>query len=511
MPATELSPREKFLAKPPVVVIGGQGVHVSRAHEIHKAIKAFGPEVGGAVSLTGISNIVASQLRLGEYDQVGASLDAFPDPNLSKRVERNFGRNGKYKVPPKPGNLVHGGTERERHDLNELFIFAAFSEVFQAKNGQNGDEPVNGFVGGNVLDKIPFNQALILGLLVAKGDYIAAGAGIPLWLPGAIDDFTAGQESTYWVYMKGYDQAGKKDRYPLKLDPSEYLPRGVLDGLQRPAILPIFSSTSLMKRYGEMFDGFIYEGRLAGGHLGPEGRNGIVLEEARISTKPFYLAGNWSHRLSEALASGATGVQIGSVTAISQESGYPEEYKLKMVAGIHDGTLRVSTSTEASPTGYEFNIVEFGENDDTTANPDVLKRRIKMCSEGFLVDFKVNSRGDTVEFCAAEPIDTLAIKLELITPNMSKGDKQVVLGELGEKYSKTQCLCNVLESAAGYPTNGAMRNEEGKPVKGPEPKLFTWGRGPVVDPAAREQVLRLTPDPTRLPTIVEVIGDVLSH
>lgn len=510
MSVTELSPREKFLKNPPVVLLGGRGVWVSRAREIHAGLKAFGPWVAGAVSLTGISNIFAGQLRGGEYDQIGASLDAFPDPDLSKRVERNFGAGGKYKFPPKPGIFVHDGTEEQIKDLNELFILASFAEVFQARNGQYGDDPVVGAVGVNILDKIPFNLANVLGALVGGVDYFAAGAGIPSWLVGSVEDFVAGRESTYLVFIQG-----RKDRVPIKIDPGEYLPRSVIEGLQRPAVLPIFSSTSLTKRYGDQFDGFIYEGRLAGGHLGPEGKRGIVMQEAveLQSDKPRYLAGNSAHKLAEVLEVGLTGIQIGTIATISKESGYPESRKLQIVAGVHDKTLQVITSLDASPTGYDFNVVVFGSDNDTASNPDVYDKRIRNCSEGFLVSFRENSDGKIVEFCPAEPFIPLAKKLELFKPGMNQEEKDQVLADLKIKYGKTQCLCNLLEAAAGHSTNGLMVNPEDpkKSIRVPEPMLLTLGSGVVVDPEARAQVMRLTPDPEVLPTIAEVLHDVLTH
>lgn len=510
MAVTELSPREKFLNNPSTVLIGGQGVYVSRSREIHAALKEFGSRVGGAVSLTGISNIVASQLRLGQYNLIGAAIDAFPFPELAKRVEKKFGVGGEYKFPPKPGKFVTG-TKEQVHDLNELYVFASFAEVFMAKNGQNGNDPTDGFVGGNLLDKINFNLPLVLGALVGGIDYFVIGAGIPTWLPGAVDDFITGRESTYWMYMKGYDKDGKKDKYPIRLDPMAYLPEKVFNQLRKPAVLAIFSSTSLVKRYREFFDGFVLEGRLAGGHLGPEGKKGIVPEEALAARKPFYLAGNWSHRLSGALEIGATGIQIGSVTAITQESGYPEADKLRIIAGVHDRTLDVVTSANASPTGYEFNIVKFGQDDTTLSNPVILAKRIRNCSEGFLVTFQVDSKGKIIEYCRAEPVSNYAIKLGLITPDMSQEAKERTLAQVEKDLSPTVCLCNALESAAGYPTNGIMRNRLGNVVKEPEPRLLTWGRGAIVDPDAREQILRLTPDPARLPSIIEVIADVLSY
>lgn len=510
MPVAELSPRERFLKNPPVVLLGGRGVYVSRAREIHAGLKAFGPWVGGAVSLTGISNIVAGQLRGREYNQIGASLDAFPDPNFSKRVERNFGAGGKYKFPPKPGRFVHDGTEDQIRDLTELFIFASFAEVFEAKNGNHGDEPVNGAVGVNILDKIPFNLANVLGALVGEVDYFAAGAGIPSWLPTSVDDFIAGRESTYLVFVQG-----REKRVPIRIDPTEYLPRDVIARLKRPAILPIFSSTSLTKRYGGIFDGFIYEGRLAGGHLGPEGKNGIVMKEAveLEKDKPRYLAGNSSHKLAQVLKEGLTGIQIGTIATISKESGYPEAKKLQIVAGIHDQTLQVITDPDASPTGYEFNVVVFGSDNDTASNPDVYAGRRRNCSEGFLVGFRQNSTGKIVEYCPAEPFPSLARKLEIFTPDMSEAQRGIAMQELKAKYGRTQCLCNLLEAAAGYSTPGYRASPEDptKTIVADEPMLLTLGSGVVVDPDARAQVLRLTPDPRRLPTIAEVLQDVLTH
>lgn len=507
----EVSPRERFLNKPPEVLIGGQGVWVSKHSVIHPAVREFGTKVGGAVSLTGIGNIFAAQLRNGEYDQINPAIAAFPSKDFAERVKSNFGAGGKYKWPLKPEKLVTG-TKDEIRDLNELLILAAFVEVYRAKNGLNGDDPAEGYVGGNLLDKVNLGHLpLTLGGLVANIDYFVAGAGIPSWIPEVLDDYLAGKEATFWLPMQGYNEAGKNNRYPLKLDPAAYLPTEILTQLGRPAVLAIFSATSLVKRYADIFDGFVLEGRLAGGHIGPEGRNGIVFEEVRATGKPFYPAGSWSYRLAEAKEHGATGIQFGSISAITQESGYYQADKLRIVAGVHDQTLQVITSENASPTGYEFQEVVFGDKNDTLSNPEVHLRRIRNCSEGYLVTMRVNSKGEIVAFCSAEPELDYAKKLELIRQDMCQEEKEAVLAKVKADLAPTQCLCNGLESSAGHPTNGIMRNEDGKVVRVPEPRLLTWGRSAVVDPEAREQILRLTPDPTRLPTIIEATADALSH
>lgn len=165
--------------------------------------------------------------------------------------------------------------------------------------------------------------------------------------------------------------------------------------------------------------------------------------------------------LVEACALGARGIQVGSLFALSRESGLDPDLKAGARDGLRSGTLRVRTSSTASPTGFPFKIVEM---DGTLSNPEVLAGRTRRCDIGLLRTAYRRPDGGIGYRCPAEPETAWLAK---------GGDAEATRGR--------RCLCNALVADVGHPQRRRS---------GPEPGLVT--AGDELDHVAR--FLRSEPD-----------------
>ena len=139
--------------------------------------------------------------------------------------------------------------------------------------------------------------------------------------------------------MSGNEQ---KTAY-LRFNPSDILSQAKT--LKRPDFIAIVSSHTLAaniaKKASGKVNGFVIENHTAGGHNAPprgamqlseagepiySSRDNANLEEIKKLGLPFWLAGMYGSaaKLEEALALGATGVQVGTPFAFFNESGITE-------------------------------------------------------------------------------------------------------------------------------------------------------------------------------------------
>jgi NAD(P)H-dependent flavin oxidoreductase YrpB (nitropropane dioxygenase family) len=198
---------------------------------------------------------------------------------------------------------------------------------------------------------------------------------------------------------------------------------------------------SLAKRGG--FDGFIIEAPVAGGHNAPPRvdapwnergepvygpRDEVDLAKLRDLGLPFWLAGGagWPDRLREALAQGATGIQVGTLFAYCDESGILPEIKRSVLAAAQRGEVDVRTDPEASPTGYPFKVVEWKDA------PVETRPRVRQCDLGYLRVAYVVGDGTINYRCASEPVEDYEKK-----------------GGRVEDTVGRQCLCNGLLATVG--------------------------------------------------------------
>ena len=149
--------------------------------------------------------------------------------------------------------------------------------------------------------------------------------------------------------------------------------------VDRPRFMAIVASSTLAnmlaRKANGRVDGFVVEGPTAGGHNAPprgqlqlsvEGepiysqRDIVDLEAMKALGRPFWLAGGYGtpEGVVEALRMGATGVQIGTAFAYSNESGIDPAIKKRIIEMSRAGEARVFTDPIASPTGFPFKVVQ---------------------------------------------------------------------------------------------------------------------------------------------------------
>ena len=352
-----------------------------------------------------------------------------------------------------------------------MLIAAGFAEVWLAKEGHRG----NIFI--NFLHKIELPLIYTLyGAMLAGVDGVVVGAGNPEGLP-AVCSQLANHEAVSRNLSVLYRDAAEE--VALSFDPKQ-----VADGrfartpLKRPAFLAIVSLQDLVQVLAESAseapDGFIIEHYTAGGHnaspVGPLRKDGLGqpiygdndepnLEAIREARKPFWLAGGYdSHdRLEQALAAGATGVQVGSVFALAEESGMRHEYRSAILNEIKTGTTDASLvrTTLFSPTGFPFKIVQLG---GTLSQPEVFESRDRVCDVGLLQQLafsKPNEDGSRKLFqrCPASPIASYVNE---------RG--------LQKNTEERRCLCNGLLACANL---GQARGPSGAAAE--EPAVVTLG------------------------------------
>lgn len=426
-------------SKYPVIIQGGMGAGVSN-WRLAQAVSRLGQL--GVVSGTALDHILARRLQDGDPGgHMRRGLDRFPFRKMAERVwEAYYIPGGKteddsYKTMPKH-------SKDSPRELIELCVVSNFIEVSLAREGH--DYPV----GINYLEKIQIpHLPSLYGAMLAGVEYVLMGAGIPLKIPGVIDRLANHDSASYELQVTG---AQDGDDTTIHFVPRDFAERN-LPPLLRPSFFAIVASNTLavtlLKRANGRIDGFVVEGPTAGGHNAPPrgklqlneadepiyGERDIVdLEKMRELGLPFWLAGGYgtSEKLREALAAGATGVQVGTAFALCAESGLRDDYKQALLKKSISREAKVLTDSVASPTGYPFKIAQL---EGTLSEPEVYLARPRICDLGYLREAYRTPEG-TIEYrCAAEPVSLY----------LSEG------GQL-EKTVGRKCICNALLANIGH-------------------------------------------------------------
>lgn len=440
----------------PVIIQGGMGVGVS-SWRLANAVACAGQL--GVVSGTAMDTTLVRRLCDGDPGgHYRRALEAFPIQDFVDRVMEKFfrpeGRNGEPYTPLKLYSMKH---DRERE---LLLVLANFAEVFLAKAGHDGP------VGVNLLTKIQLpNLASLYGAMLAGVDYVLMGAGIPRDIPGALDRMAVHEPASMHIDVHG--ATGAEDEV-MTFSPAE-LWDGAPPELVRPAFLPIIASNSLAtmmaRKATGRIDGFIVEGPTAGGHNAPPrgakqyndrgeplyGERDVVdLEKLGELGLPFWVAGGAGspERLAEVRAQGAAGIQVGTLFAYSDESGFREDLRDHVIRLALEGKVDVFTDDRASPTGFPFKVVTLG---DSLSEEDVYQERERVCDLGYLRTPYRREDGKIRFRCASEPVDTFVKK-----------------GGCVEDTKGRKCLCNALMANIGL---GQVRDN----AAGEELPLLTSG------------------------------------
>lgn len=419
----------------PRIIQGGMGIAVSN-WRLASAVSRRGQL--GVVSATGLDAVFVRRLQDGdEGGHLRRAMEQFPLPDVAQDALRRFflpeGRKGaSYKDLPM--YRLAGPAARER-----VTMLANFVEVFLAREGHDG------IVGINLLTKIQLpTLASLYGAMLAGVDVILMGAGIPKEVPAALDAFAEHRPASLRFEVEG-QSPDVTDR--MRLDPADHFP-GTPPTLRRPLFFPIISSSSLAimlaRKASGRVDGFIIEGPTAGGHNAPPRgdltfnergeplygpRDVVDLDKVKALGLPFWLAGGAARPgfLKAALDAGAAGIQVGTLFAFCDESGFTTEIKASVLSHVARGEVEVFTDAHASPTGFPFKVVRWAED------PGIGVERERVCDLGYLRTAYRTPEGKLGYRCASEPVETY----------IKKG------GTLAETEGR-RCLCNALLADVGH-------------------------------------------------------------
>ena len=436
----------------PPIIQGGMGVGVSD-WRLARAVSLRGQL--GVVSGTALDTVMVRRLQDGDAGgHLRRAMAAFPMPGVAADVLRLYFRpEGRPSGAPYKMLPVYKQVMSPARQL--VTVLAAFVEVYLAKEGHSG------LVGMNLLTKVQIpTLPSLYGAMLAGVDVILMGAGIPREIPAALDHLALHQPTSLRFEVEGLP-SGRDER--LTLDPMG-LWTTTPPALRRPEFLAIIASNSLAtmlaRKASGRIDGFVIEGPTAGGHNAPPRgaprfnergeplygeRDEVDLTEIATLGLPFWLAGGTGRKggLRSALATGAAGIQVGTLFAFCDESGLVDDLKRSVLTHAARGEVTVKTDPRASPTGYPFKVVTWSGAPDGTA-------RERLCDLGGLRVAYCSPEGKIGYRCAAEPAEAY----------VKKG------GKLEDTVGR-QCLCNALTADIGL---GQIRSD-GQP----EPPLVTSG------------------------------------
>lgn len=443
----------KSVASLPTIIQGGMGVAVSN-WKLARAVSRRGQM--GVVSGTALDTVLVRRLQDGDAGgHMRRAMACFPIQDVAAAaLERFFIPDGR--PVGQPYKLLPMYRQRVSRERQQLTVLANFVEVWLAKEGHEG------VVGLNLLTKVQMpTLASLYGSMLAGVDYVLMGAGIPREIPGALDALSEHRTASLRFDIDGL-AAG--EIHQLALEPGE-LGADNSKSLERPRFLPIISAnslaTTLARKANGSVEGFIVEGPTAGGHNAPPrgeprfndrgeplygDRDVVNLDKLRELGLPFWLAGGSGSpaRLAEALAQGAAGIQLGTLFAFCEESGFADHLKRDVLDHASLGDIDVITDPRASPTGYPFKVVRWAGDEAST------RTRERKCDLGYLRIAYKRDDGRIDYRCAAEPVADYVRK-----------------GGLESDTVGRHCLCNALTANVGQ--------AQPRPGTGDEPPLLTSG------------------------------------
>jgi nitronate monooxygenase len=405
----------------------------------------------GVVSGTAIDMVFVRRLQDGDIGgHVRQAIAQFPLPDVGERAIRHyFLPNGRPASTPYKMLSMHKQVVSLARQ--QLIMLASFVEVWLAKQGHENP------VGINLLTKVQMpNLATLYGAMLAGVDYVLMGAGIPREIPGVLDAFADHRVTSVKLDVVGLPSGASAT---LTFDPRDHLPDAATS-LKRPRFLAIVSAhslaTTLARKANGRVDGFIIEGPTAGGHNAPP-RGGLSLNDlgepiygerdlvdlgkVRELGLPFWIAGGVGSPagLAAARDAGAAGIQVGTLFAYCEESGFAFDIKARVLSALRTQGVRILTDPRASPTGYPFKVVEVEGLDSQNDT------RVRVCDLGYLRTPYQMESGRLGYRCPAEPVDAYVAKGGTIEDTVGR-----------------RCLCNGLAANIGQPQ--WRDGEEEKPL-----------------------------------------------
>ena len=419
----------------PQIIQGGMGVAVS-SWRLANAVSRTGQL--GVISGTGMDTVLIRRLQDGDRGgHVRRAMERFPIPGVAQEIlDRYFNANGRpagvpYKLLPMYKQTVSAAKQR-------VTILANFVEVWLAKDGHGGP------IGINLLTKVQMpNTASLYGAMLAGVNFVLMGAGIPREIPGVLDALAEHRTATMRFDVEG---SGRDTIDELRFDPMSFW-SGPPPTVERPRFIAVVAAaslaTTLARKSNGRVDGFVVEGPNAGGHNAPPrgelqltdrgepiygDRDVVDLTKLRELSLPFWIAGGVGspEGRREAMATGAAGIQVGTLFAFCDESGLDDSTKQETLDAVRDRRVSIHTDPRASPTGYPFKVVSLHDRSNHA-------ERQRVCDIGYLRTPVRTDTGRLVYRCAAEPVDAYVAKGGAIADTVGR-----------------RCLCNGLLASAGY-------------------------------------------------------------
>ncbi|MEK7514632.1 MAG: nitronate monooxygenase [Patescibacteria group bacterium] len=421
------------------VIQGGMGVYISTP--FLASLCSRGGALG-TVSCVGVERVLARILQSGDPGgYYRRALAHFPFPEIVQRIIKTYFVDGGIPAGQKFKRLPAFSLQ-PRSDLIKLTVVASFAFVWLAKEGHA--EPIS----VNYLEKMQIPHIYHLtGAMLAGVDYVTMGAGITLQIPGVLDALSEGGAPCYRVLVEG----SKNGTETISFDPQKFF-GARFPKLKRPGFLPIVSTdvlASLMAKRlpAGSIQGFVVERPTAGGHnasprekemfdgtgqpiYGP--RDEVNFNKLRNLGIPFWIGGSFAspEGLAHARTLGASGIQVGSIFALSEDSGMMPSFRSEMRRLGYRGELVIRTDPNASSTGFPFKVAQLP---GTQSDPSVYGARPRVCDLSALLIAYQQKDGKVGFRCSGEPIEDY----------LRKGGKL-------EDTVGVRCLCNGLFSAVGF-------------------------------------------------------------
>ena len=353
--------------KLPRIIQGGMGVRIS-SWNLARTVAQCGEL--GVISGTCMEIMLVRSLQNGDPDgAMRRALATFPDQDMVSRLMEKYYIDG-GKAEDEPYKQIPMWSATPQQALLEATVLGTYAEIWLAKHNDDSTPIPGANVGMNLLTKIqmPTIPALY-GAMLADVDYILMGAGIPMAIPGYLDNLAQHKTCEMLLDIEGKIPLAEDGITPIIDPPSiTFSPRDFWANagkphlmetipLKRPNFLPIVSSVvlaqSMLKRASGAgptrgIQGFVIELPTAGGHnapprgfrydavkhshevdlnergepvYGPKDEVDLLKFGQATQGLPFWLAGSYGRadKFAEVLKMGAQGVQVSFVAIDTNE------------------------------------------------------------------------------------------------------------------------------------------------------------------------------------------------
>jgi nitronate monooxygenase len=235
----------------PHIIQGGMGIRISK-WELARKVAQMGEL--GVVSGTAMDTVLVRELQNGDPEgSIRRALATFPDQDMTQRcLEKYFVPGGKGF--DQPYKSVPMWTITPPQNLLETCVLANYCEVWLSKHNNDGT-PLEGTgkVGLNLLTKVQLpTLPSLYGAMLADVDYILMGAGIPMKIPGILDNLAESKDC-----QQQLDTVDRAEDVVLNFSPKAFWEAAGKPELgdlvlKRPNFVPIVSSVvlaqSMLKR-----------------------------------------------------------------------------------------------------------------------------------------------------------------------------------------------------------------------------------------------------------------------